>query len=124
MPYVEPADANNQEADAIEAIKARNGSGNWRERIVASSRQRVVLLQWLPGTVHAPHHHPDAEEIFVVHAGRAEFTFDDDQIVPAEPGAVLYAEVGRRHGLRVVGDEPLLMMCFMAPNAADDQVPA
>ena len=102
MPYVQPADANNREADGIEAIKARNGSDNGRERIVASSRQRVVLLHWLPGTVHPAHHHPDAEEILVVLAGRAEFTLDDDQILRAESGAVLYAGAGRRHSLRVL----------------------
>ena len=124
MPYVNPAEANNWDADAIAAIKARNGSGRWRERIVASPQQRVVLLHWPPGTDQPAHYHPGAEEIFVIHSGRAEFLFDDDQVVQAAPGAVLYASPRRRHALRVIGDEPLLMMCFLAPNLPDDEVPA
>lgn len=123
MPFVDPATANNLTHDAIAAIKQRNGSGTWRERISATTEHRSVLLHWAPGTAQAAHYHPDCEEVFVVHEGRVEFTFDDEQPVLAQPGAVLYAPRGSRHSLRVVGNEPLLMMCFLAPNLPDDEVP-
>ena len=124
MPFVDPATANNLSSDAIASIKLRNGSGTWRERISATNEHRTVLLHWPPGTAQAAHYHPACEEVFVIHEGCAEFTFNDDEPVQAHPGAVLYAPRRSRHSVRVVGDEPLLMMCFLAPNLSDDEIPA
>ena len=77
MPFVDPATANNLSSDAIASIKHRNGSGTWRERISATNEHRTVLLHWPPGTAQAAHYHPACEEVFVIHEGCAEFTFND-----------------------------------------------
>lgn len=47
---------------------------------------------------------------------------DTDRVTRAEPGSILFAPRGCRHGVHVVGGEPLLMMCFLAPNIPDDEI--
>ena len=108
--------------DSFESIRQRNGDGPWRERVTASPQQRCLLLSWPPGYSNPPHYHPDVEEIFVIQEGRAEFDFGDGRVEAVGPGAVLYAAAGQRHAIRTLGDEPLLMLCFLAPNIPDDQV--
>ena len=124
MPYVVPSEANNSRCDSIQAIMERNGPGLWREQVTASPEHRVLLLSWPPGYDNSTHYHPDAIEVFVIHNGRAEFEFADGQLVDAKPGSILYTSPGfeQRHAIRVVGDEPLVMLCFLSPNAPDDTV--
>ncbi len=122
MPYADPADANNEMADAIEDAKARNGGREWREILTATTRHRSVLLQWSPGKRAPMHSHPEGEEIFVIHEGRAEFDFGDGEVRTAGPGSVLYAPAGQAHAINVAGDEPLLMMCFFSANYPGDTV--
>jgi mannose-6-phosphate isomerase-like protein (cupin superfamily) len=122
MPYADPAEANNRLADGIEELKARHGDEDWREVLTASPRHRSVLLRWRPGRSDAMHSHPEGEEIFVIHEGRAEFDFDGGDIRTVGPGSVLYAPAGQAHAIRVLGKEPLLMMCFFSANYPDDTV--
>lgn len=68
------------------------------------------------------HSHPEGEEIFVIHEGRAEFDFDEGEKRAVGPGAVLYAAAGRPHAIKVLGEEPLLMMCFFSANYPSDTV--
>lgn len=122
MPYAEPSSANNSPADSIETVKARNGDGDWREVLTATSRHRSVLLQLPPGVHPRVHRHPGGEEIFVIHEGTAEFDFGDGQVRTVEPGTFLYAPAGQEHTFTVLGDKPLLMMCFLSCNEPDDTV--
>ena len=122
MPYVDPEDANNRLIDSLDEIKRRNGDGLWRELISASPQERTVLHCWPTGTTQSAHYHPDTEEIFVIHEGFAEFDFGDGHIMNGGPGAIFYAPAAQRHSVRAVGDGPLVMMCFLAPNIRDDEV--
>ena len=98
--------------------------GNGANASVQPPNTAACCCTGRPEPRRTPTIHPDCEEVFVVHEGCAEFTFDDEPPVEAGPGSVLYAPRGSPHALRVVGDEPLLMMCFLAPNLPDDEVPA
>jgi mannose-6-phosphate isomerase-like protein (cupin superfamily) len=122
MPYAEPSDANNRPEDAVGAVVARHGEGKWREILTATARHRSVLLHWPPGSSDPMHVHPEGEEIFVIHEGRAEFDFGDGDRRSVGPGSVLYASAGQAHAIKVAGNEPLLMMCFMSINEPDDTV--
>ena len=119
MPYADPATANNLLADSIESIKARNGNGEWREVLTATKRHRSVLLHWLPGNAQPSHMHPHSEEIFVVHDGQVEIDFGSGRVERAGPGGILYAGAQTPHAVRVAGDRPLLMMCFLSRNEPD-----
>ena len=121
MPYAPISSANNSLQDTIDAIKARNGGGDWREVMTATLRHRSVLLHLKPKTQPIVHQHPNGEEIFVIHSGKAEFYFGG-KLQLATPGSVLYAPAGQKHTFMVSGDEPLLMMCFLSVNDPDDTV--
>ena len=121
MPYAHPDSANNRLADAIQDAKARNNnSSEWREVLTATTKHRSVLIHWMPGRSDAMHTHPNAEEIFVIHEGQAEFDFDDGRTRVANPGSILYAAAGQPHAISVLGKAPLLMRCFMSANHPTD----
>lgn len=122
MPYAEPSSANNSLSDAVAAIKARNGDGDWREVLTATPRHRSVLLQLTPGTHPPTHEHPGGEEVFVIHEGTAEFDFGAGDLHAVGPGSVLYASAGQQHTFTVLGSDALLMMCFLSVNEPDDTV--
>lgn len=78
----------------------------------------MVLLCWAPGYASVPHRHPAAEEIFQIVRGRALFRIGAEPEREAGPGELLLAMRGSRHAIRVIGDEPLLMLAAVAPNEA------
>ena len=41
----------------------------------------------------------------------------------AEPGAIVFGPRHLPHALRVVGDQPFLMLCIVTPNVPDDETP-
>jgi mannose-6-phosphate isomerase-like protein (cupin superfamily) len=116
MPYVSPDDARNQRVLDLSALAADEGSGMWRERLVADEGTRWVLLSWVPGTVSTPHRHPHASEVFFVLEGRLGARIGDAAEVEAGPGALLLAPRDTIHALRVVGDRRLLFIASVAPN--------
>lgn len=106
--------------DSVDAVKRRNGPGAWREPIAASPELRSVLQRWLPGEQVKPHRHALAGELFLVIEGRAEVEIGGGPSKIAGPGSILYAPRGQCHAFRVMGDEPMLMLCFLASNSPGD----
>jgi oxalate decarboxylase/phosphoglucose isomerase-like protein (cupin superfamily) len=120
MAYVEPSTAANRSVDTLKDIRERNGPGSWRVPVAASARARVLLYQWLPGTASEGHIHPDADELFVVHEGRASFELDAGETVEASNGTVVYVAAGHWHAVRAIGEQPLVMMIVVSPNRPND----
>lgn len=120
MPYVAPEDANNRLIDSLVDIKARNGLPPWRERILATERFRMVLLCWPPGHHYPKHHHPRADESWLICEGSVQVIFDDGREMIAGPGNILFAKKGVAHDMTAVGKEPLLMIAVVTPNEPDD----
>jgi len=77
---------------------------------------RAVLLGWPPGFRTIPHHHPHASELFAVRSGRLGFRLADDAEVELGPGSFLVARPGEIHALRVLGDEPAVLLAIVGPN--------
>ena len=121
MRNIEPRGVSAVRSDAIPAFKQRNGDGPWREVFASGPDFRAVLLRLSPGTYLSPHRHR-GNEVFVIHEGEAEFDFGGGRVEKAAPGAVLLAAEDQRHAIRVLGDQPLLLMCFLAPNNTPDDV--
>jgi mannose-6-phosphate isomerase-like protein (cupin superfamily) len=116
MPYVDAADALNKPVLDLAALTADRGSGEWRERLVADTGTRWVLLSWEPGFRTVPHRHPRASEVFLVLEGRLGIRLGDTPEVEAGPGTILMARQDEVHGLRVVGDQRLLIIASVSPN--------
>ncbi|MCJ7711283.1 MAG: cupin domain-containing protein, partial [Chloroflexi bacterium] len=86
----------------------------------ASPAIRVVLWGWPVGYSTVPHRHPRAEEMFHVLRGHAVFTFAGEADRTAGPGSLLVAPRGVAHAIRVIGDEPFVMLIAVAPNEDSD----
>jgi len=124
MPYVADHEVVAHQRATLDEIAARHGPPPFRVPLIASPAIRVVLWGWPAGHATVPHRHPRAEEMFHVLAGRAAFTFAGDLERTAGPGSVLVARRGVVHAIRVVGDEPFLMLIAVAPNedATDETI--
>jgi mannose-6-phosphate isomerase-like protein (cupin superfamily) len=116
MPFVTPGEAHDLAFLDLEAIAREAGPPPWRICVVGTSGLRVVLLQWPPGFATVPHLHPAAEEVFQILSGRALFTIGDEAEREVGPGQFMLAKRGVRHGIRVAGEEPLLLIAAVAPN--------
>jgi len=62
-----------------------------------------------PGTSGGFHWHDEQEELYFVHAGRAEFEFGDGTKVTLGPGGVLRVDAGTRRKMANGGDEDLVV---------------
>jgi len=122
MPYVAREDANNKLIETIEEIKARSLSLQWRERVLATGRFRLLVLCWPSGFSHPTHYHPRADEIWYIYEGKLKVSFNEGPTLVAEPGSILFAEKGTTHDMISVGEDPLVMLVFVAPNEPDDEV--
>ena len=124
MPHVAAHEVAETAGATLEEIAARHGPPPFRVPLIASPAIRVVLWGWQPGHVTVPHRHPRAEEMFHVLAGRAVFAFAGEPDRTVGPGTVLVAPRGVAHAIRVLGDEPFVMLIAVAPNedAADETI--
>lgn len=117
MPYVPATEGLNHPFLDLNDLGGRMGEPPWRAALVGTRGLRVLLLRWLPGFTTVPHHHPHAEEIFLVLQGRALFSISDEPERDVGPGQLMLAERGRWHTIRVPFDgEPLVLLAAVAPN--------
>ena len=63
-----------------------------------------------PGT----HKHEQEEEIIYVISGSGE-TRVGNKVYPLEPGAAVFTEPGVEHGVKTLGDEPLVLISVFSP---------
>ncbi len=116
MPHVTAAEVVDPAGATLLELAARHGPPPFRVPLAASPAIRVVLWAWQPGHTTVPHVHPRAEELFQVLAGRAVFSFAGEPERTVDPGGVLVAPRGVAHAIRVVEDEPFVMLIAVAPN--------
>jgi quercetin dioxygenase-like cupin family protein len=124
MPYVPHVDAIALPGVDLVELARGQGPGPWRLSLVGDDGVRAVLLGWPPGFITVPHQHPRASEMFVVQAGRLGFRLASAAEEEAGPGSFLVARPGEFHGLRVIGNEPLVLLAIVGPNEdlADEAV--
>jgi mannose-6-phosphate isomerase-like protein (cupin superfamily) len=117
MPHVADGEGLDLPFLDLDAIVELQGEPPWRTCLVGTAGLRVVLLCWPPGFATVPHHHPWAEEVFLVLRGRAAMTIDPEPEREFGPGTFLLAKRGVRHAIRVPdGGEPLLLLAAVGPN--------
>jgi quercetin dioxygenase-like cupin family protein len=117
MPYVSTTEGLNHPVLDLDDLRGRRSEPRWRAALVGTRGLRALLLHWQPGFATVPHHHPHAEEIFLVLEGRAVFSIGDEPEREVGPGRLLLAERGVRHAIRVPPDgKPLVLLTAVAPN--------
>jgi quercetin dioxygenase-like cupin family protein len=124
MPFVPDRDAVARPTADLLALAGSHGPGPWRIALAGDPGVRAVLLGWPPGFRTIPHRHPGASELFAVQAGRLGFRLADLAEIELTPGSFLVARPGELHALRVLGDEPAVLLAIVGPNEdrPDEQV--
>ena len=72
------------------------------------------MVSFPPGSDPGTHKHESEEEIIYVVSGRGE-TKVGDEIYPLEPGVAVYTEPGIEHGVKTLGNDPLVLICVFSP---------
>lgn len=116
MPHVPDTDAIARPLVDLPALARAEGPGPWRLSLVGDDGVRAVLLGWPPGFRTVPHVHPRASELFAVQSGRIGFRLAHDAEAELAPGSLLVARPGELHGLRVLGEQPAVLLAVVAPN--------
>ena len=83
--------------------------------ILVTPQIRSRFLRMEPGQVSEGHTHDLGQEIFLILAGRCEFTIDGET-EELGPGQMCVALVDQMHSVRVVGDEPMTMYLSVTPH--------
>jgi quercetin dioxygenase-like cupin family protein len=83
--------------------------------ILVTPQIRSRFLRMEPGQVSQGHTHDLGHEIFLILAGRCEFTIDGET-QELGPGQMCVALVDQMHSVRVVGDEPMTMYLSVTPH--------
>jgi quercetin dioxygenase-like cupin family protein len=83
--------------------------------VLVTPQIRSRFLRMEPGEDSGAHSHDLGQEVFLVLAGRAEFTIDGES-KEVGPGQMCVALVDQLHSLRVVGDEPMTMYLSVTPH--------
>jgi quercetin dioxygenase-like cupin family protein len=124
MPYVAPHEVLDRWCAATGPVVSAHGEPPWRQPLLGNADLRVVLICWRPDFRSIPHHHPHATETFQVLMGTLGLRIDDRQELVLGPGDIAIAHRGQVHGLRVIGDSPLLLIATVSPNQdlPDEQV--
>ena len=76
---------------------------------------RSRFLRMEPGFTAQGHTHDLGQEIFLILAGRCEFTIDGET-EELGPGQMCVALVDQMHQVRVIGDEPMIMYLSVTPH--------
>ncbi len=124
MPYAAPEDVLSEWAVDVDDVRAGHDTVPWRQPLLANGDVRAVLICWAPGFWSIPHFHPHATETFQVISGRLGFRLDDRDELEIRAGDIAIAHRGQIHGLRVLGEEPMVLLACVSPNedVDDEQV--
>lgn len=72
------------------------------------------VVSFPPGSNPGTHVHQGEEEIIYVLSGRGE-TNVAGKIYPLEPGVGVFTEPGVEHGVKTLGNEPLVLVSVFSP---------
>jgi len=82
--------------------------------IFKSDRIMVGLNCFEPGQEHKLHAHEGMDKVYHVLEGSGLFVLEDEEL-PMEPGVMLVAPEGVRHGIRNSSSERLVVLAVLAP---------
>lgn len=90
----------------------------WKKLIEPGSSgcENMILgvVTFPPGSNPGTHVHEREEEIIYVISGVGE-TRVGDRVYPLEPGVTVFTEPGVEHGVKTLGDQPLVMVSVFSP---------
>ena len=86
----------------------------YKTTLFQGERMMVGLNCLEPGQAQSPHAHDGADKFYFVLAGSGTFTVGDEER-EAQPGTMVAAPSGIKHGVTNSGDERLSLLVAIAP---------
>ena len=86
-----------------------------QRNLVVTPQIRARFMRLDPGEVATAHSHDLGQEIFLVLAGRAEFTIAGET-AQVGPGQLCVAFIDQLHSVRALGEEPMVMYLSVTPH--------
>ncbi len=83
--------------------------------LLVSPQIRARFMRLDPGETARAHSHDLGHEIFLVLAGKAEFTIAGETALVG-PGQLCIALVDQMHSVRAIGDKPMIMYLSVTPH--------
>ena len=109
-------DLENLSTTNIDELRQRMGLGSWAARLVYNERFGGVIIQQRPGQGNRLHFHPDADECWVILAGKWEWFIDGEGTKTVSVNDIVVVRKGVKHKITCVGDEPGIRFAITAPD--------
>lgn len=110
--------------DTMQLVKAAESPRNERSGQVSylllapgqfgSDRMAITMVHCEPGSEQPMHSHPDADQVYVIVAGRGLMRVDQDAEA-VEPGTLVFIPRGSEHAIRNTGTERLVYVSATSP---------
>jgi mannose-6-phosphate isomerase-like protein (cupin superfamily) len=95
-------------ADHVRVDKEKIGSS----RMFVGDAFRTVVLTLAPGVAQKLHMHPATDHAWFIVSGTGEVTMEDGKTEMVKPGIFMVHQRNSVHGIRCVGDEPLVYIAL------------
>ena len=93
---------------------------SWAARVALNENFGAVVICQLPGEGNRPHYHPDADEIWVILEGAAEYEIEcangNMMRVIAQVGDIIVVTKGKKHRITTIGTGPAVRLAITKPN--------
>ena len=109
-------DLENLSTTNVDELRQRMGLGSWAARLVYNERFGGVIIQQQPGQGNRLHFHPDADECWVILAGKWEWFIDGEGTRIVSVNDIVVVRQGVKHKITCVGDEPGIRFAITAPD--------
>ena len=109
-------DLENLSTTNVDELRQRMGLGSWAARLVYNERFGGVVIQQQPGQGNRLHFHPDADDCWVILAGKWEWFIDGEGTKTVSVNDIVVVRKGVKHKITCVGDEPGIRFAITAPD--------
>ena len=109
-------DLENLSTTNVDELRQRMGLGSWAARLVYNEWFGGVVIQQQPGQGNRLHFHPDADECWVILAGKWEWFIDGEGTKTVSVNDIVVVRKGVKHKITCVGDEPGIRFAITAPD--------
>jgi mannose-6-phosphate isomerase-like protein (cupin superfamily) len=109
-------DLENVATTNIDDLVKKMGSGSWAARLVYNEKFGGVVIQQQPGEGNRLHHHPDADECWVIISGLWEWYIDGEGTKTVSKNDIVVVQKNVKHKITCIGTEPGIRFAITAPD--------
>jgi quercetin dioxygenase-like cupin family protein len=99
----------------VEELKKTKGAAPWVEKIVVNDQIVGTLICQPPGHATDRHYHL-TDEWWVVMDGEIDWEIEDNPVVHARAGDIVFAPARHYHHIRPTGDRPSIRLAITPPG--------